>query len=772
MMNNNNRDVLLKIAEAIKDTTTIEQAVGNWLEDHPEATTTVQDGSITKAKLDENLQETVDDVSDLKSALNDVINLETESNSGLIATNGVINTASSDYQEVYSQMIFAPTGSKIRCVLDYSKIRNGFICYGVYDQYCEFIERVTAYASNQTWVAHIDNTYTVSTQGAYFVRVCYRSFGDILTGAEFEIQTSLQGLSEVHDISDNALSNVFLSVFIRNQGYASVEYVNSDYSVNITISDTLAIVRNGTAYNFANSDIATALPNNIVSTSGTAAVVNIPSGKVLVFDSENNTLSIIDRAVYTSSKKYVSLVESNGKALGNGMLMPFMHKITDTELNAQLNQIRNIDAMVYFSGSDQPTFIEAGTAVSVLMPPYADFRVYKRNGGIVVNTVLGDTPYTVPNFKKLVLTSQNALSVIDITTNNQSDIILITNSGGSIGGLLKPFYDKWKSKKNAVDETIESSEFTQFVFFSDIHKATRDFKRIVNYANAHSVDAIINGGDTVQANMGEGLTWYNNIVDTANMDVLACVGNHDEWVSDWVTGTATDVYNLVIAPIASKVTDLVQPNSAAENGLQYYYKDYGSVRVIVLNAGVVSSDDIFWTAQQLSWFESVLADAKTNTKHVICVNHAPYYYEDATRIGKRWNSYIDYTSGTVQAYDGLHVDDEAISAVNDFITGGGIFICWLSGHVHLDNLLCYTDHQSQMMIDIASANYSKHTDGLHTDNEGYSYKQYYDCFNHISVDTTRKMIRVKRVGFNTDYSLNVRNYLCYDYNSHSLMNEE
>ena len=64
-MNNNNRDVLLKIAEAIKDTTTIEQAVDNWLEDHPEATTTVQDGSITKAKLDADLQKTVNDIGEV-----------------------------------------------------------------------------------------------------------------------------------------------------------------------------------------------------------------------------------------------------------------------------------------------------------------------------------------------------------------------------------------------------------------------------------------------------------------------------------------------------------------------------------------------------------------------------------------------------------------------------------------------------------------------------------------------------------------------------------
>lgn len=53
------------------DPAVIEGAVTDWLADHPEATTTVQDGSITKAKLDSDLQGTVDDVANLKSQMDD-----------------------------------------------------------------------------------------------------------------------------------------------------------------------------------------------------------------------------------------------------------------------------------------------------------------------------------------------------------------------------------------------------------------------------------------------------------------------------------------------------------------------------------------------------------------------------------------------------------------------------------------------------------------------------------------------------------------------------
>lgn len=54
------------------DPTVIEGAVADWLDEHPEATTTVEDGAISYSKLDSSLKETVDDVADLKSDFNQI----------------------------------------------------------------------------------------------------------------------------------------------------------------------------------------------------------------------------------------------------------------------------------------------------------------------------------------------------------------------------------------------------------------------------------------------------------------------------------------------------------------------------------------------------------------------------------------------------------------------------------------------------------------------------------------------------------------------------
>ena len=64
------------------DPAVIEGAVSDWLDDHPEATTTVEDGAISYAKLDSSLQGSIDDVGDLKT---EVTNL------GLSVVNGTIN---------------------------------------------------------------------------------------------------------------------------------------------------------------------------------------------------------------------------------------------------------------------------------------------------------------------------------------------------------------------------------------------------------------------------------------------------------------------------------------------------------------------------------------------------------------------------------------------------------------------------------------------------------------------------------------------------------
>lgn len=70
---------LIKALAPGVDPQVIEQAVTDWLDDHPEATTTVQDGSITEAKLAQDVLAELGEIDGLKEAIGNVVDNEADS---------------------------------------------------------------------------------------------------------------------------------------------------------------------------------------------------------------------------------------------------------------------------------------------------------------------------------------------------------------------------------------------------------------------------------------------------------------------------------------------------------------------------------------------------------------------------------------------------------------------------------------------------------------------------------------------------------------------
>ena len=315
-----------------------------------------------------------------------------------------------------------------------------------------------------------------------------------------------------------------------------------------------------------------------------------------------------------------------------------------------------------------------------------------------------------------------------------------------------------------------SNTAKKFVFFSDIHAGSVNYDRMFEFCKGlgeGAVDAIINGGDTVQSLLSDSVQWYDTANDSnSSLNVLTCVGNHDVWEDWWVVGNPVTIYNKFTAPVESLV-DVSQPSGASTNGLNYYYKDYGNIRVIVLAAMVVSSTEtMLWTADQKTWLESVLADAndEENPKSVICVSHAPYAKSKAVIDPdlplNSWRDYVGDVGSTI--FDNIHLAQDAVDAVHTFIQAGGEFICWLTGHTHQDMVMTESDYGDQFMINIASAKYYYHSDGYSPAETEYNARGY-DCFDYIGVDTTNKMIKVWRIGYNEDASMRIRNRFAYDY---------
>ena len=328
---------------------------------------------------------------------------------------------------------------------------------------------------------------------------------------------------------------------------------------------------------------------------------------------------------------------------------------------------------------------------------------------------------------------------------------------------------KYLPDKNNDISSLKKNSNVNLMFFSDIHAGSENLSRIIEFAeNVGGISAVINGGDTVQSYVSDSVSWYDNAVNQSSVPVLNCIGNHDMWSSYWVSANKKDVYDKFIAPVATNVPSIVQPVGASENGLNYYYVDFGDLRIIVLAAMITGNDSMYWDSAQKTWLESVLADAKTNSKYVVCVNHSPFNKADAIiDYDSPLNSWKVFNSSS---FDAIHLAPEAVSAVSDFINGNGNFVCWLTGHTHNDYLMTETNASRQFMINIASAKYSNHADGFSPTATAYG-ETNYDCFDVIGIDLTNKILKVLRIGFNEDAAMKIRNRFSYDFANSKLLSQ-
>lgn len=523
----------------------------------------------------------------------------------------------------------------------------------------------------------------------------------------------------------------------------------------------------------------------------------------LVYDLEDDTIKIVTPTDINKNGKYILLLFMG--YVVSGALKPYYdawaikNRAIDSNLRASVNMMNGLE---FFGDNYTSCYVEGNTSngnVFFKIP-----NLYIRgiiNKSYNMDSIASDCGATLVTSTKGIegcLQIENTLSLVfDITTStfkivarngfNKDRIPIIIGTSGRIIYVhpnLMPIWYVYNKLETLVvnpsdisgyyanSKEIKNIAFNtdfKFMHITDLHGSTENINRVVTLGNAlgaSGLNAIINTGDTVARWLEDGLAWYNSAVDNSNTDVLTCVGNHDAWSGNYfVKASATDIYNAEIKPVVQKVSDIVQPNNAEANGYNFYYKDYGNVRVIVLDAMVGDSSVTFWDDTQKSWFESALTDARTNGKAVICASHAPFKKSEAKRDENlNWNSWVDYRTNA--NFDAIVLSDEATTAVDNFISNGGTFICWVSGHTHVDNILTDENHPNQIMLNMASSARYNHSDGQTFSDTASGY---YDCINYCGVDLTHGLLKVHRIGWNMDASMKVRNNLCYDFKNHKIV---
>lgn len=298
--------------------------------------------------------------------------------------------------------------------------------------------------------------------------------------------------------------------------------------------------------------------------------------------------------------------------------------------------------------------------------------------------------------------------------------------------------------------------------FSDIHGDKKRLQNIIDFKEYYSdyIADVIHTGDMVKYYSTDGITFWNE-VDGAE-DILNVIGNHDTLVdSTWIGMTMAEAYTTYFAPYISNW------GVAGTSGQTYYYKDYpdNKVRLIVL-------DIMHQSADQLTWFVSTLASAKTAELHVIVAVHSRAHWLFTSHV-TAWDdkplvpSYTAGYSDTSASTYPENLSDDYADAVDDFMTGGGYFVCWIHGHTHHKMFAQLQTHPNQLDVSVENAGIPDFAWTYVKARIENSKSE--DCFNVIGIDTDSKVLRIMAVGATYDRFMRHADTIAYNYDTHSIL---
>lgn len=349
-----------------------------------------------------------------------------------------------------------------------------------------------------------------------------------------------------------------------------------------------------------------------------------------------------------------------------------------------------------------------------------------------------------------------------------------------------------------------------FMHISDTHSPKPNSRaiQILNYLGANGyVKFLMHTGDILKDPAANDATTWTSIVSSANYPVLVSAGNHD--VGNWKTAPAqyrTDIqfYNFFVAPqIGTWGLKTDGGGTPHIDGKNYYFTDFTEekIRLIVTYEYEIPSVDTQqdagrgarWISQeQTDWFINSLLTTPAGYG-VIVAKHAPdglighdrNPFNSPFKDGENTQQTFQYRDGVV--YTAFFADivqafmdkssinytiqqsaasyQNTLNVVANFAnTNSNVeFICYISGHVHADNITHLESHPKQLELNI-------NCDNTIIDNqrsetlliEGTSFE---DAINVYGIDRNRGLIHVLRIGANYSGNGDRKDMLTISYKS-------
>jgi hypothetical protein len=350
-------------------------------------------------------------------------------------------------------------------------------------------------------------------------------------------------------------------------------------------------------------------------------------------------------------------------------------------------------------------------------------------------------------------------SALDETINNKTQDMISTKDTDIIK-LNDPFFIKnalvqsrGRRTGNADNQGTANPNVT-LLHCSDYHENNTNMNRLMEFYDYYKtyIDDIIHTGDFIQSyyNQKGPNVWNFN----GKEKILNCIGNHDSTTREGSnpaqnTVTSEQLYTEYFAPYINGWGVTYTPNVC------YYYKDYvdSNLRLIVL-------DDMHWDSTQEDWLENLLDDAKTNNLHVVCAKHYANGSVSQKVEGCTFSD-AEFNAGPYSAGGTNHGAD----IVNDFITGGGKFVCWLVGHYHGVDFGYIAGYENQLYVVAPTVSNSRSPSSI----ERIVNTKSQDAFYLVTIDTDKSWLKIIMVGADIDRTMRSRKMMCYDYENHELI---
>lgn len=297
--------------------------------------------------------------------------------------------------------------------------------------------------------------------------------------------------------------------------------------------------------------------------------------------------------------------------------------------------------------------------------------------------------------------------------------------------------------QSTAKKRTDEKEVLTIMHITDIHGRQDLFNRLVEFSNYYcsNIDMILHTGDYVDKGQEDFVDLMSN-AEINNVLFYNAVGNNDQYVSDTDRSQAGKAltYEKVITATTRDWQNLKVTYMSGDYSMTYY-KDFSNskIRLVVL-------DDYYNIPEQAVWLKGVLQQARTNGYQVITAKHSKTN-NIATRISC-FNSKDTYTGKYDTTFENV---------IKEFIDAGGVHICNLCGHEHIDEV-GYTANGilnivAECVTDDVYWQNCKRDKGTKT----------YDCFNIVSVDTNQGLIKIVRVGDDNDIYMRKKQYTCIDY---------